>query len=533
VDAISDDLTRPSHEPRIDAAASAAFIWKYIQDALTVSDETQLRAFMSRVHETMSDLLDRLDEGSTCDDSARQMVTIEVLSHCLAAITSTLTICRHRNADFSDQSRMESLVARLSMACVSRLLGVGSQHVVSFYEDCQTLSFRERGIRPDSVLIQAWVLLMQSLGKLRIPRRGFWDVLYSVLIQPQHKTCSDARVFEELWRSVFVLLPLCEFDDSGMVMPGLRHELAMEGWALPQLIIRRVFELYQTNNRQESSFNGYARALIARCHYLVDEWGWVTCSGVIGTIFDFFASTKLSHLRNEEARSSPAFLEHLHLSPSLRVEAGDVCFHVFLKLVAVAINRLASQKADKHIKNLVTRILPNHNRQYSKEHDVHQHDLAALRNHHDLFCTLFWASPPDHRPQLSHLEGLVAPVSSHKEACLISLRAWSQLARFLASKGDGASFHPLFRWQAQIFQQLLYQYDSIDQDIQQQLQDLTKRSGPGITHDLTRAVIASNKAATMEVLQTSVALSLDVAKHAGSAELALLSGNYRKWTSSI
>ncbi|KAH6678942.1 Mus7/MMS22 family-domain-containing protein [Plectosphaerella plurivora] len=524
VDAISHHLTRGNQQPQIDAVASISFIWRYVQNALSVSEESQVRCFTSRFHDVMGDLLDRLDVA-TSEDFA-QIEVVEVLSYCFAVIVSTLTICQHSVAALSNKIRMETLLARLSKELISRLFQSGIQHVVSFYEHCQSLSFRERGVRSDRVLIQAWVLLIRSLGQLRIPKLGFWDVLYSVVILPQHRTCSDARVFEKLWRGIFVLLPLCEFDNSGIVVPGSRHQLGTEGWALPQLVLKRVFELYKANNRQEANFNGYCRALVARCHYLVDQWGWLRCSGVIGTIFDFFASLNLSHLRNEEVRRSPVFLERLHLSPSLRVEEEDACFHVFLKLVAVTIKRLADQKLAKDVKNLVFRILPNHNRQYLKEHDVHQHDLAALRNHHDLFCTLFWASPPEFRPQPSQLEGLVAPVSSHKEACLISLCAWSQLARFIASKENETSFYPFFKWQTRMFQQLLYQYSSIDQDIQQQLHALSKEPGHGISQDLTRAVIASNKAATMEVLQTSVALSLDVAKHASSLELALLGGNY-------
>lgn len=532
VDVIWHDLARiePANEPRLEARAAVQFIWRYIQNAFSVSEDSQVCCFAARIHEVMNDLLDRLDNEPVRNDLRQQMEVIEVLSHCLMVIVSTLTICQHPGAAFSDQSRIESLLVRLSKICVSKLLQVGLQEVTKLYDNCQRLSFRERGIRHDDIPVQAWVLLMRSLAQLRIPRQGFWDILASVLVQPQHRVCSDAIVFEEIWKTVFVLLPLCEFDNSGVVMPGARHELATDGWAVPQLILKRTFDIYKSNNRQHPGFNSYCRALIGRCHYLVDQWGWLKSGGVIGIIFDFFASLNLSHLRNEGGRQSPAFLESLHLSPSLKVEQGDVCFHIFLKLVAVTIRRLADRNLVKDVKNLVFRVLPNHNRQYLKEQDVHQQELAALRNHHDLFCTLFWAAPPDQRPQLSHLEGLVIPVSSHKEACLISLRAWSQLARFLVSKDDAQSFHPFFRWQARTFQQLLQQYGSIDQDIQQQLQDLSKKPGAGVSEDLTRAITASNKAATMEVLQASVALSLDVAKHARSLELALLSGNYRKST---
>ncbi|TEA22725.1 Protein MSP1 [Colletotrichum sidae] len=177
------------------------------------------------------------------------------------------------------------------------------------------------------------------------------------------------------------------------------------------------------------------------------------------------------------------------------------------------------------IRNLVARTLPNHDRQYSKEQNVHQHDLAALRNHHDLLCTLFWASPPDLRPGIHNLEKLVIPASSHKEACLINLRAWNQLARFVAQEESSTSFVPLANWQTNVFKQLLDQYNSAASDIQQQFLAMSKDATSNISEAFMSSIVESNKAATMEIMLFSVKSSMDVVKYAGSLELARLASS--------
>ncbi len=89
---------------------------------------------------------------------------------------------------------------------------------------------------------------------------------------------------------MFALLPLGEFDDNGIVVGRLRYTAPLEGWLLPQQTLKRVFQLYKANPRQSPNFNEYCRALVSRCHHLVQQWGWRRCTGVVGAVFDFFGS---------------------------------------------------------------------------------------------------------------------------------------------------------------------------------------------------------------------------------------------------
>ena len=189
-------------------------------------------------------------------------------------------------------------------------------------------------------------------------------------------------------------------------------------------------------------------------------------------------------------------------------------------MLAQAIQRLRKLDRQKDIRNLVARTLPNHDRQYNKEDTIHQHDLAALRNHHDLLCTLFWAAPPELRPGVHLIEKLVSPEHSHKEACLINLRAWGQLATFMIASGEiGTGYRPFISWLNNIFQHLLDQYLSAASDIEQQFKTLSSETR-GIGNDIKDQMILRNKATAMDVLFTSVKTSFDVLKHSRTLGVA-------------
>ncbi|KAG7047854.1 Mus7/MMS22 family protein [Colletotrichum scovillei] len=526
MDGILEQILRPSLSAEVtpNARAAARFVLDYVQKAMSFTNDADAASFIARVSDVVKSFLTRF-ESEDVSDLAQRRELADVLSNVFLVVSYAVRLCQKSPALMTESFAMEALLRKTAETLVRSLLGIGLDDVTQLYDDLQTLRYRERGIRSDKFVAHAWVLLIKVLEYLRIPRMTFWDVTYSCMIQPSVIRGMDSQEFENIWRKMFTLLPLCEFDDNGVIVSDRRHLVPLEGWNLPQQVLKRVFQLYRDNPRQSPSFNDYCRALVSRCHYLVDQWGWQKSSGIIGTIFDFFGSQNLSHLRNEEAFRSARFLDSLHLDPSLHVEPEDRCFHIFLKLVALAIKRLRQNGAINDIRNLVARTLPNHDRQYSKEQNVHQNDLAALRNHHDLLCTLFWAAPPDLRPGIHNLEKLVIPASSHKEACLINLRAWNQLARFVVHEESAASFNSLASWQANVFKQLLDQYNSAAADIQQQFLALSKDDSHNVSEDLMNSIVATNKAATMEIMLFSVKSSMEVVQYASSLELARLASS--------
>ncbi|KAK0741672.1 Mus7/MMS22 family-domain-containing protein [Apiosordaria backusii] len=525
VDLVSDQLAGDLTESGLGSqrpVEAADFILKYILESLSIDDETRQKAFVSRCLEVFSSFVTRLDSASLCDIPERNKTEgAEVASRFCVALLAVRSISQ-AGIDLMQTMKIEDLLKKLALATVTRLLNLGLEDLRDLYGDLQHLSFRERGIRSDRALVHCWVVLMRVLENANIPRSGLWDIVHAAQLNTGVDSGQDAQAFEYLWQDMFTLLPLTEIDDSGILIAGMRKTAPIEGWLLPRKLMDRVFGLYKSNPRQSPSFNEYCRALVARCHFLVQQWGWRKCTAIIGTIFDFFGSQNLENLRNEEVYKSPQFLEELDRSPSLMIEPEDRCFHIFIKLLALAIQRLKQFERTNDIRNLVARTLPNHNRQYLKEDTIHQHDLAALRNHHDLLCTLFWVAPPDLRPGVHLIEKLVIPASAHKEACLINIRAWNQLARFVIVKNEGrAAFEPFRSWRNNVFNQVLDQYLSAASDIEQQFRDLSSEMMAGITKEMKDEMIVKNKTTALDVLFVCLKASLDVLQRAPSLEAAI------------
>ncbi|RYP28054.1 hypothetical protein DL767_007385 [Monosporascus sp. MG133] len=326
--------------------------------------------------------------------------------------SAVLRICQKFDM-MSECFKLEELLKSVAKHTCKRLLQTDLTDIRLLFGDLQRMSYRERGIRNDQHSAVCWVVLIRVLEEARIPRSGFWDVLSPIMLKADASSIVDAHYFERLWCNLFTLLPLGEFDNRGLLVPGIRHTMPLEGWWLPQKLLGRIFQLYKSNSRQSPSFNDYCRGL------------------------------------------------------------------------------------------------------YVKEKDMHETELAALRNHHDLLCTLFWAAPPDLRPSIQLIEKLVVPGSSHKEACLVNLRAWNQLARYVVSSGEDISaYKPFADWQKTVFKQVLDQYSSAESDIQQQFLRMSKDASRTISQDLMNLVIKANKKASLDVLHFSMKTILDVMRHA-------------------
>ncbi|KAF4335548.1 hypothetical protein FBEOM_10584 [Fusarium beomiforme] len=533
LDSIADQLERVSadkdlQDPKF-AKDGAVFIMKFVVNSLSLKDQTQAKSFVCRSFEVFQGFNNRIQALLGRHDSTTQpqyLFIASVYDYLLVTALFVLRLCQGEAYLTNDQFQMEDLVKSLARTAITLLTMAGTDDITKTCSDLKNSRLRERGLRDDMPAIHSWLINMKVLEHARILRASFWDILYSVIATPETTESLDANEHERLWKTMFLLLPLTEFNDEGIVVAGRRHDAVIDGWALPQKLLKKVFQVYKNNPRQSPSFNNYCRALVGRCHYLVQQWGWRKCVAVIGVIFDFFGSQDLAHLRNEEVYASPRFLDELAGNPSLSVDKADKCFHIFLKLVALSIKKLSAVGSLKDIRNLIARTMPNHNRQLLKEQMIQERDLAALRNHHDLLCTLFWASPAELRPGVHLIERLVAPASSHKEACLINIRSWNQLARFIIASGEATTgFRPFTVWRNNFFQSMMQQFDSVQSDMQQQVLAMSKDASNTIDPDLINAVVAMNRKAVMDVLYVSVTASLDVMRHAPNLEAATFALN--------
>lgn len=508
-----------------------ASLLEYMHNHSPLKGSSDLKSFLGRMVEVISDFSSRLRAGGNRAEHATQNDTkqIDVLSICVLLVLQLLRIARIKEESNLGWELEENLKS-IAGLCIDSLLGRGLDGIRRLYDDLQYLSFRESGIKNDQRDVQAWVILIKTMAAANIPRGSFWDVLNPRLLQ-RCKTTSDTPTLEKSWYSMFSLLPLCEFDEFGLVHPGKRQSASFDNWQLPQQLMKRVTSLYESNPKQPPGFNDYCRSLFARCHYLMIHWGWWKCSTIIGSLFDFFASQKLANLRNEEVHVSPRFLRELDTLPNLDVEPEDRCFHIFLKMVALAITHLRNAKDVKMIRNLVARLLPNHNRQYSKNEGIHQRDLASLRNHHDLLCTMYWAAPASERPALALIQELVVAGHSHNEACLINLRAWENLARFMVTNSsDPESYEPLRQWQTSFFSSLCQQYLGQEDEVRQQAETIQSLEGEPMTESRISEIVTANMRSTIVPMCMSIAAMgaiIKVAKSDSMVKQALNCGKLK------
>ena len=311
-------------------------------------------------------------------------------------------------------SQLEALLQRTATTSVKLLFIVGLSSVQSLYDDLQYLASREAGIKSSENPTQAWVILMHIMHAARIPRVTFWDAVNLQLLE-NISIESDARVLEKIWYSGFTLLPLMEFNELGVLVTRSRYRATAENWVLPQKIAKRLFELYASDAEQPPNFNNYCRATFSRCHHLIQVWGWRRYGSIVGTFFDFFASHGFSHIGSEMMGTSPEFINDLDGALSSAIDSEDQCFHIFLKIVHSAIKQLREAGEAKEIRNLVTRLLPNHDLQY-QEGPSKATSTTSLRNHRDLLSTLYWAAPPEVQHKINMMLGLVNQEISKKEA---------------------------------------------------------------------------------------------------------------------
>ncbi|OWP02344.1 hypothetical protein B2J93_3132 [Marssonina coronariae] len=514
-------VPQTSSKPAADATEVIMFVLDYVQHNVSFDGPLDRDDFMARMAEVMQDFSTRLNAKQNFHPSHDRQA-IEVLSICCLVVLSLLNSTRTQSVRNPLTYDFEDLLKSLAGHCVDLLLSHGLGVIRKLYDDLQYLSFREGGIKSDQYAANAWVILIKVLEAAQIPRGSFWDITNIRLVDKPLKDSSiDAPAMERIWYSLHTLLPLCEFDEFGVIVSGLRQKAKFDNWPLPQQILKKVFALYKSNQRQSPGFNDYCRALFNRCYHLMTEWGWWKCPSIAGTLFDFFASHSLAHLRNEEVYASPRFLEQLDTEPSLAVEAEDRCFHIFLKIVALGIRHLAKADDVKSIRNLVARLLPNHDRQYPKDETIHQRDLAALRNHHDLLCTLFWVSPASQRPPVSLIQELVVAERSHNEACLINIRAWENLTRFIVTKSVAIEYYkPFTIWQSAFFSGLCQQYLDAEKEVRQQAEALEHSNGQIMSEARITGTVLANRRNLIIPMCTSLAAMGHTIKSARSSSMA-------------
>lgn len=374
--------------------------------------------------------------------------------------------------------------------------------------------------------IEGFVVAQHVLGQDSDSKTSVWLTVLKAVPAKSSDGVFDITSAERSWKQLFTLLPFLELDIRGVVETGRRFKIPFDNWALPKRLINPVLEVSLSNPEGQSpSFNSYCRAIFGRCLHLTNAWGWRRCESIIGMLFDYFARNSLAHLRSEESKGSPLFLERLDMNPTLISEPEDRGFHILLKIIGSGVRHMRQSYPEKKIRDIVWRLMPNHGRSHPKEEAIRQEHLDELRNHHDLLCTLHWASPPSCRPRLTVIRNLVNLETSHREACHISIRSWFNLVKFQLSTDEPISnLEPFAEWHNHILAQVLRQHSLARTEAEDQVRSAQFAIGVSVSKELLETTITRNQRQVEAVLSDALVclkLAINAAQNPTAASTLL------------
>lgn len=496
----------------------------YLSDHLSFLDPVDRVSFLQRCTCLLSDLLLQLCQQQPGLDDSQRLRSIQISAIGLVIANQLCQISQH---DIVPPALKDAILSILSKLTRLSLTSVWA----SFDTLTQLLSPFRHSLRPDLTIHDNKVLETLVVTQHIIEQNpsfplDIWENLAKEASKRNAHEDLKLEGLESSWRKISVLLPFFEFDSQGMLETGRCFKVPMENWKIVKILISPVLDVYILNpNGQSPSFNVYCRTLFSRCLYLMNVWGWRRCDSIIGTLFDFFARNNLNHLRNEESHGSPLFLQHLDKVLNLNAEPGDRCFHILLKIVGSGLRYLRQVYPEKKIRDIVWRLMPNHGRYHPKDEAIKQEDLDALRNHHDLLATLYWASAPGFRPRLSVIRNLVHVENSHREACHINIRTWFDLVRYqLSTNEPTSSLEPFTEWHNDILQQVVRQHCLARTEAEEQFRSVQHVGGTSISTELLEMTIAKNQRQVEAVLSdalVSLKIAMDASRSTEAANVLL------------
>ncbi|KAF2200532.1 hypothetical protein GQ43DRAFT_70557 [Delitschia confertaspora ATCC 74209] len=496
----------------------------YVSTNLSFLDSIDRCGFSVRMKQLVETLFDSvtkaiglLDPGKAPSQWNQQGTS--ALAHLMILAVQASRIADSPVVDAGTRGAWKTLTNTILRVVVKSHLRRYMPELRTFLEDNKSHRKREEGIQ--SPVVESLVVCMLVSQAYSKEKESFWDIVSDEL-SPQADTAIHISTFETIWSSIFILLPFAEFDSGGLLKVGRRFDLNNDNWNPIKLILNRLFTLYpETSKASTPSLNEYVRATLIRCHTLIKCWGWKRCDAALGIIFSFFARNGLKQLQHEESRGSPRFLENLGRDHSLEVEPEDSAFHIFLKCLALGLQGMRGLYPERKLRSVVWRYIPNHGRNYPKEESMNQEDLDALRNHHDILSTLYWASPPSCRPRLDAVKGLVQHQLSHREACRLSVRTWALLSKFQMSTDEPySSAKPFALWHKEIVQQTLGQYRLAKTEAEAHFKAMQAEGWENISSGLLHQMIKENQHQVIATLQDSIVGMKKAIMHSKRPEVA-------------
>jgi hypothetical protein len=449
-------------EPLVQLAKYVRSLINYVSGQLSFSDPIDRQSFAVKMHNLIFTLFDQMSVVYATADPTQIVVntqrnSLRIMHYLLVLSVQSYQIAQSTIVNASIRDELLTLTKSIGKALVTHALRDGISEVVSFLEQNKRHTVRQDGVQERDVVVESVVICMHALGDFK--HSGFWD-LVSQELSTVASSATHIQALETTWATLYTLLPFVEVDLSGIPQKGRRERFSGENWGCVAMMLRRICELYPSTYRQHSSsLNEYVRANLARCYRLIKHWYWRRPEPMLNVVLDFFGKNGLKQLRREPSSGSVQFLERALDEQSLSLAPDDCSFHIALKCLALGLQGMTGTYPDKKIRSFVFRTIPNHGRSYPKDQPLDEESLAALRNHHDLLCTLYCAAPPPCRPRLDLIRCLISHESSHREACRVNVRAWANLTSFQLSTDEPYTSAKSFAlWHKDIMHQTLRQY---------------------------------------------------------------------------
>ena len=492
---------------------------KYISDHLSFLDPIDRVSFLRKCKGPIEYLFEKLvgniDSSWRFEPDSRRIListTVQISSLLLVLVNQLRLVSEHQLVPQTLKNEILALWTSNLHLVLHLAIGQKTHVLIQTLENLGTLQVRELGIREESPVLEALVISSHISDTVPDGSKAFWEGVCKIFTSKPYEKVVNVPKYEENWKSLFAIQPMLGFSIDGILRYRERHATSSGGWTAAKLLITPVLEIYlHRPGGLGPSFNNYCRALFGRCLHLVNYWNWYQCESIVGILYDFFVRNKFANLRNEQSRGSPQFLEHLHERPVLELTNDDLCFHILLRILGSGLRHMRQLCSEKKIKNIIWRLVPGNSRFLPKENSIRQEDLDALRNHHDLLCVLYWASPPAFRPRLIVIRDLVQLETSHREACHLSIRAWSNLVKFqLSTNEPAASLVPFAEWHKDLLVQLHHQHSLARMEIEEQARSAQMQGGFIVSPELFESTISKNQCQIQAIIQ-DVLLSLKLA----------------------
>ena len=486
---------------------------RYLSDHQSFLDPVDRNSHLQRWKDLVVMVFRELDGGVpskstnfSAHDTKLRNFQLQLGTLLLVIANQLRQISEHHLVQSGCKNDLKSLILRIAQQSLTQALGQNFDNFRKLLENLKPLESSAYTIRENHHPIETLIIAQHVLGASTGSTVAFWEITNEQILIQNSAKIKDVRIFEIQWQKLYTLLPFLEFDEQGITVSGQRFRKSLDNWIPVKRMISQVLEVYMSNARaMPPNYNGYCRTLYSRCFCLINGWGWQRSESVIGILFDFFARNNLAHLKNEESYGSAPFLEHLDQQRSLEISSHDKCFHILLKIIGSGLKGMRQIYPEKKIRDVIWRLMPNHGRFHPKEETIRQEDLDALRNHHDLLCTLYWAAPPSFRPRLSVIRNLVHLESSHREACHISIKAWSNLARFQLSTPEPlSSLKPFAEWHSGLLEQILHQHTLARTEAEEQVKSTYHSNGLTISKDLLESTIVKNQRQVEAILNDAL-----------------------------